>query len=238
MKKFFVKKAILDAFYKNDLKEIYYVSYFDEIFLFKQKNIILHKVEKSFFNDYDINHQYIMGISNSDSFGITTNFDEFIERINASKKLKKIILVLDEIHDPGNFGAICRTCKAFDVVGIIFKKNNQTQITDTVLKTSLGTANYLNFYKATNLFETLNKLKKEGFWIISTALDEKAVKLSKFKTDIKNLVLIVGNENKGISTLLKKESDFIVQIEMMDDVQSLNVASSCAIAIYYLQFIL
>ncbi len=238
MKKFFGKKAVLDAFYKNDLKEIYYVSYFDEIFLLKQKNIILHKVEKSFFNEYDINHQYIMGISNSDPFGITTNFDEFMEKVNTNRKWKKIILVLDEIQDPGNFGAICRTCKAFDVAGVIFKKNNQIQISDTVLKTSLGAANYLNFYKATNLFETLNKLKKEGFWTISTALDEKSIKLSEFKTDIKNLVLIVGNENRGISSLIKKESDFLVEIEMTDDVQSLNVASSCAIAIYYLQFIL
>ncbi|MDE6893922.1 MAG: 23S rRNA (guanosine(2251)-2'-O)-methyltransferase RlmB, partial [Malacoplasma sp.] len=185
-----------------------------------------------------INNQYIMGISNSDPFGITTNFDEFMEKVNTNRKWKKIILVLDEIQDPGNFGAICRTCKAFDVAGVIFKKNNQIQISDTVLKTSLGAANYLNFYKATNLFETLNKLKKEGFWTISTALDEKSIKLSEFKTDIKNLVLIVGNENRGISSLIKKESDFLVEIEMTDDVQSLNVASSCAIAIYYLQFIL
>lgn len=238
MKKFFGKKAVLDAFYNNDLKEVYYVSYFDEIFLLKQKNIILHKVDKNFFNEYEINHQYIMGISDSSPFGITTNFDEFMKRINLNKKEKNIILILDEIQDPGNFGAICRTCKAFDVAGIIFKKHNQIQINDTVLKTSLGSANYLNFFKATNLFEVLNKLKKENFWSISAAIDEKAVKLSEFKTDIKNLVLIIGNENKGISPLIKKESDFLIQIEMSNQVQSLNVASSCAIAIYYLQFIL
>ncbi|BAC43813.1 23S rRNA (guanosine(2251)-2'-O)-methyltransferase RlmB [Malacoplasma penetrans] len=234
MKKFFGKKAVIEAFKQNELSEVYYVSYFDELKEFKSKNIKLNKVNKKFFDKYEVVHQNILGIAKESSLTIHTDFDSFIEKINNLNTDKKIILVLDEIQDPGNFGAICRTSKSFQVAGIIFKKNNQIQINETVIKTSLGTVNYLNFLKVNNLSEVLNKLKKENYWTVCTALDEKSIPLSKFKTDINKLVVIVGNENKGVSELIKKDSDFIVKIEMDSSVQSLNVSVSTAIILYYL----
>lgn len=235
MKKFFGKKAVLEAYKQNDLSEVFYISYFDEINQLRRDNIKLTKVNKKFFEKYDVKHQNILGISKESSLVIETELNVFIYKINNTNSKKKIILVLDEIQDPGNFGAICRTCKSFQVAGIIFKKNNQIQINETVIKTSLGTVNYLNLLRVNNLSETLNKLKKEGYWTICTALDEKSRDLSSFKSDIDKIVLIVGNENKGVSELIKKESDFLIKIEMDDSVQSLNVSASTAIVLYYLK---
>lgn len=235
MKKFFGKKAVLEAFKQNELSEVFYVSYFDELKELKLKNVKLTKVNKKYFEKFDVHHQNILGISKQGSLVIHNDFDSFMEKINNLNQDKKIILVLDEIQDPGNFGAICRTCKSFQVAGIIFKKNNQIQINETVIKTSLGAVNYLNFLKVNNLNEVINKLKKENYWSICTALDQKSIPLSKFKTNINKLIVIVGNENKGVSELIKKESDFIVKIEMDDSsVQSLNVSASTAIILYYL----
>lgn len=239
MKKFFGKKAIIEAFKQNSLSEVYYCSYFDEIKLFRENNIKLNKVNRSFFDKYEINHQFLMGISNIKEVTIENDISQFINKIkNKQPNEKSIILVLDEIQDPGNFGAICRTCKAFGVDGIIFKKNNQIQINETVIKTSLGTANYLNFLRVSNILETIKKIKKLGYWSVCGSLAHKSVDLNTFKTDINKIVLIVGNEGNGVSDIIQKDSDFLVKIEMSDSIQSLNVSSSTAILLYYLNYCL
>lgn len=237
MKRFFGKKAVIEAFKQNSLSEIYYTSYFEELNMLKESSVKINKVNRSFFNKFDVNHQYIMGISNDQSISIENDLDIFISKIPYKNKGEKsIILVLDEIQDPGNFGAICRTCKAFGVDGVIFKKNNQIQINETVIKTSLGTANYLNFLKVSNILDVIKKLKRIGYWSICGSLNEKSVSLLKLKTNIEKIILIVGNESKGVSELIQKDSDFLVKIDMTDSVQSLNVSSSTAILLHYLRY--
>ncbi|MCF0217474.1 MAG: 23S rRNA (guanosine(2251)-2'-O)-methyltransferase RlmB [Malacoplasma sp.] len=231
---FFGKKAVLDAFKNKVLKKVYYANDFSELKEFQSNHIETIKVNKSFFNQFDVNHKFIMGVSNQKEFCVETEFNNFINKVEKHQSNKKIILILDEIQDAGNFGAICRTCSAFDVCGIVFKKNNQVQINDFVIKTSLGTVNYLNFLKTSNLNEVVKKLKNNGFWIVCTTLNEKSIALSKFKSDIDKFAIIVGNENNGVSPILQKNSDFLIKIDMSNYVQSLNVSVSVGIIIYYL----
>lgn len=173
------------------------------------------------------NHQLAIGYINDEN--VTNNFAEAIKKI--AKKNSGIIVILDRIYDPRNFGAIIRTCECFGVDGIIYKKDQQCPITPTVNKTSTGAIGNINLIKVTNLNVIVDKLKKEGFWIYCSCLDKNALKCHHMKFD-KKVALIIGNEEKGVSQLLKKNSDFKIWIETIGKTQSLNVANATAILLY------
>ena len=146
---------------------------------------------------------------------------------DAKKKKYPIIVILDEINDPHNLGAIMRSCDIFDVSGIIVKKHGQALLNSTVAKTSAGAINYVKVCQVPNLSNTLDVLKKEGFWIVSA--DGSA------KTNYRDLkydfptALIIGNEGKGISRLLLEKSDYVVKIPMHGKINSLNASNAAAI---------
>lgn len=150
------------------------------------------------------------------------------EIIAASKKQKQpLILLLDEIEDPQNFGAILRTCDAFSVDGVIIKSKNQVPLNWTVAKVSTGAIEYVKVAQVSNLNNVISKLKEEGFWIY--AADGSAEK-SYEKLDYSGSVaLVVGSEGRGISNLVMKNSDFIIKIPMSGHVNSLNVSVSTGI---------
>lgn len=138
-----------------------------------------------------------------------------------------VILILDELKDPHNLGAIIRSAEAFGVTGIILKKDRQVAMTPTVMKVATGAQNHILIAQVTNLTQSIDKLKKAGFWVVST--DLKATKsVSELKYDFKT-VLIVGSEDRGVSPLLNKNSDFIVKIPMQGQTNSLNVSVATGI---------
>lgn len=234
----FGKKSILEAYNLNKLIRVHTKISFPEISDFKAKGIevIFHKDNK-FFNQFNVNHQNIVGVIETKDKYFTEDISEFIENIESKLNDKKIILMLDEIQDGGNFGSILRTCSGFDVDGIIFKKDNQVQINDLVIKTSMGAFDSLNLLRVSNLSNTLDKLKKMGYWIVSTSLQEDSVDISKQKTNFDKQVLIVGNENNGVSKNLINKSDITLKIPMnINGVQSFNVSVSVGILLYYLKF--
>ncbi len=145
----------------------------------------------------------------------------------ANNVQKPVILILDELKDPHNLGAIIRSAEAFGVTAIIFKKDRQVEITPTVMKVATGAQNHILISQVTNLNQTLEKLKKAGFWVVST--DLKATKLvDDLDYDFKT-VLIVGSEDRGVSPLLNKNSDFVVKIPMLGQTNSLNVSVATGI---------
>jgi len=198
------------------------------ILLLKNKNIPFKFGTKKDF-DIPVNHQGIISYT-KDSKKIN-NLDDFIA--NKSNK-NKLIVLLDSILDPGNFGSIIRTCEAFGVDCIIYKKDNQVQINDTVIKVSQGSINNINLFKVTNLSQTIDLLKNNGFWIYSSCLQDKSEPYTSVKYE-NNVCLIIGSEEKGISNNLINKSDFLIKIPMHGKVQSLNAAVSCAILVSYIK---
>ena len=150
------------------------------------------------------------------------------EILKASKgKEQPLILILDEIEDPHNFGAILRSADAFSVDGVIIKSRNQVPLNWTVAKVSTGAIEYVKVAQVSNLNNVIATLKENCFWIYAA---DGSGKDSYEKLDYKGAVaLIVGSEGRGISQLVMKNSDFIIKIPMTGHVNSLNVSVSTGI---------
>ncbi len=146
---------------------------------------------------------------------------------SARGKKQPLILILDEIEDPQNFGAILRSADAFSVDGVIIKSKNQVPLNWTVAKVSTGAIEYVKVAQVSNLSNVIRTLKDNGFWIY--AADGSGTD-SYEKMDYSGAVaLIVGSEGRGISQLVMKNSDFIIKIPMSGHVNSLNVSVSTGI---------
>lgn len=238
MSKFYIgKKSVIEAINKNNILEIHYKNFFPEISIAKKKNIKIIKHDNDdFFSQFSSNHQHVVAIGKNEKSNIFESFDDFCKHLNLEEKASKLIVVLDSIQDPGNFGAICRSCESFSVDGIIIKKNHQVDVNEVVIKTSLGSANNVPILKIANLSMCLEKLKKIGFWVIASSLKSNAISISDSKLDFEKLCLIVGNENNGVSELLLKNSDLMVKIPMTGNVQSLNVSVSTGILLFWIKF--
>lgn len=143
------------------------------------------------------------------------------------KKTNPLILILDEVSDPHNFGAIIRSCDAFDVDGIIIKSRNQVPVNMTVSKVSTGAIDFVKIAKVNNLVNTISTLKDNGFWIYAADGSGKD-DYSKLKYD-GPIALVLGSEGFGISRLVLENSDFIVKIPMYGHVNSLNVSVATGI---------
>ncbi|MBQ6547160.1 MAG: 23S rRNA (guanosine(2251)-2'-O)-methyltransferase RlmB [Bacilli bacterium] len=139
------------------------------------------------------------------------------------------IVILDHLEDTHNFGAIIRTCVAAGVDGIIIPKDRSVSVNSTVMKTSVGSAINMNICMVTNLNQTINYLKDKGYWIYASDMNGECF------TDVNysgNVALVIGNEGKGISELVKKSSDYIVSIPMSEKQESLNASVAAGILIY------
>jgi 23S rRNA (guanosine2251-2'-O)-methyltransferase len=147
---------------------------------------------------------------------------------------KALIVMLDGVFDPHNVGAIMRAAECFDVAGIIWSKNRGASLTPTVTKSAAGASELLPLVQVSNLADTIRKLREDGFWSAATALTDRAENLSNFEPPAK-LILILGSEGKGVSNLLIKEADFILQAPMLGSIDSLNVSQAAAVFLYELQ---
>lgn len=153
------------------------------------------------------------------------SLDEILQ--GCKNKKQPLILILDEIEDPHNLGAIIRSCDAFGVDGIILKNRNQVQINMTVVKVSTGAIDHVKICQVSNVSNAIRVFKESGFWIYAS--DGSA------KTDFDSIkydgptVLIVGSEGNGISRLVLENSDFVIKIPMLGHVNSLNVSVATGI---------
>lgn len=140
-----------------------------------------------------------------------------------------IIVMLDHLEDPHNFGAIIRTCEAAGVKNIIIPKDRSVKVTSSVIKVSVGAIENVKIALVNNLVNTIKELKQKGYWIIGTDMQG---------TDYRNIdysgkiVLVIGNEGKGLSRLTEENCDFISSIPMRGKVNSLNASVAAALIIY------
>ena len=150
------------------------------------------------------------------------------EIIRRSKNVEvPIILILDGINDPHNLGAILRSCDVFNVSGIIIGKHNQVPLNATVAKTSAGAINFVPVALVNNINSALEKLKENGFWVVSTD-GASTTNYYDLKYDFP-VALVVGSEGEGISRLVLKNSDYVVKIPQYGHVNSLNASVAAAI---------
>jgi len=138
-------------------------------------------------------------------------------------------LILDEIEDPHNLGSIMRTAEAAGVHGIIIPKRRAVGLTSVVAKTSTGAIEHVPVVQVTNLVQTVKELQKRGVWVFGTDMNGTDYR----RWDAKgSSALIIGNEGKGISQLLKKSVDEMLTIPMVGHVQSLNASVAASLLIY------
>ena len=142
---------------------------------------------------------------------------------------EKFLVCLDHLEDPHNLGAIIRTCECAGIKGIIIPKDRSVRVNETVMKMSAGAINNVKVVLVSNLNEALKKLKKNMFFIYTADMDGSDYRTVDY-ADKK--VLVIGAEGKGVSNIVRKESDCIISIPMYGKINSLNASVSAAILIY------
>lgn len=154
----------------------------------------------------------------------TYTLEEFLTSIKNVNNPK--IIMLDHLEDPHNFGAIIRTSEALGIDGIIIPSDRSVGITPTVIKTSAGAIEYIKIVRVSNLQVAIKKLKENNFWIIGT--DMEGTDYTKIDYNMP-VCLIIGNEGKGMSKVIRNNCDFIATIPMIGKINSLNASVSCGI---------
>ena len=159
------------------------------------------------------------------------DINDFLKAIKEEKELPRL-LILDQLTDPHNIGAIIRTAVAFNIKYIILTKYNSLNDLSVISKTSAGMVNMVNIIEVINLNNSIDILKKAGYFIIGMAGE--ATKDIKTITDNKSICLVIGNEGNGIRQLVKKNCDLLCKITTNSNVESLNASVAAAISIYTL----
>ena len=155
-----------------------------------------------------------------------------VEDIMALAKEKgedPFIILLDNIEDPHNLGAIIRTAHQAGAHGVIIPKNRAVGLTSTVARTSAGALNYIPVARVTNLSQTIDKLKKEGLWFVSADMDGDVM----YKTNLTGPIgLVIGSEGEGVSRLVKEHCDINARIPMKGQIDSLNASVAAGVLMY------
>ena len=147
-----------------------------------------------------------------------------------SKGEAPFVVILDEIQDPHNFGSIIRTANAAGVHGIIIPKHRAAGVTSVVSKTSAGAVEHTRVAQVTNIARAIEELQEAGVWIMGGALEGDQ---TLYQANLKGpLGIIVGSEGEGIRRLVKEKCDFLVQIPMYGQIESLNASVAAGVMIY------
>jgi len=156
----------------------------------------------------------------------TVSLDELIR---GKKGQYGFLIMLDELEDPHNLGAVLRTADAVNADGVIIKKTHSAGLTPTVAKVSAGAIDTVKVAAVTNLTNACRELKKQGYWIVGADMD--GVDYRTLNYDF-HTVLVIGNEGKGISRLVRENCDHIVSLPMRGTISSLNASVSAGILMY------
>ncbi len=141
----------------------------------------------------------------------------------------KIVVMLDHLEDPHNFGAIIRTCEAAGIKSVIIPKDRSVSVTATVMKTSAGALEHINVAMVNNLVNVINDFKDNGFFVYAADMDGENYKNISYADKV---LLVIGSEGNGVSRLVKKNCDQILAIPQYGHVNSLNASVAAAILIY------
>jgi len=155
--------------------------------------------------------------------------EDILERCRASEE-QGLLLVLDGVQDPHNLGAIIRSAACAGAHGVVIPKDRAARITPTVEKSSAGAVETVAVAQVVNIAQTLEELKKEGFWIYGAADSAPAALFGQDFTG--PVVLVIGSEGEGIRPLVRKKCDALFSIPMRGGVSSLNASVAAGVALF------
>lgn len=214
-----VKQSVLD---NENIKKIFVYKNFKDnelIELIKKNYIPIKYVDKTFLDKkVSAMHQ-----------GIVAEVADFEYQTFESLNNDSFLVMLDHLEDPHNLGAIIRTCEAAKVDAIIIPKNRSVSVNSTVIKVSTGAINNIKIVQVVNLAQTLEKLKQNNFWIVGTNMNGTPY----YDIDYKGkCCIVIGNEGKGMSNIVKEKCDFIASIPMLGTTNSLNASVATGIVVF------
>ncbi len=170
-------------------------------------------------------HQGVVAISSPVAYATV---EDILARAE-EKGEAPFVFLLDEIEDPHNLGAMIRTANLVGAHGVIIPKRRAVGITATVVKASAGAVNFTPVARVTNLSQTIKELKEKGLWFACADMDGEEMYACNMTGA---LGLVIGNEGKGVSRLVKEQCDFTVKIPMYGDIDSLNASVACGVLAY------
>ena len=167
-------------------------------------------------------HQGVIAVAASYEYATV---EDILQRAR-DKGEPPFILLLDNIEDPHNLGAMIRTANLAGAHGVIIPKRRAVGLTAVVARTSAGALNYTPVAKVTNLKATMEQLKKEGMWFVCADMGGTPY----YDLDLKGSIgLVIGNEGNGVSRLVKEKCDFTTAIPMKGDIDSLNASVAAGV---------
>jgi 23S rRNA (guanosine2251-2'-O)-methyltransferase len=194
----------------------------------KEQKLVVQYVERSKLDEMSLSHahQGVIAIASAHSY---------VEVVDIVEKAKQkgedgFVIILDEITDPHNLGSILRTADACGAHGVIIPKRRSVGLTPIVAKSSAGAIEYMPVAKVSNIAQTIDYLKKEGYWIAGAQMGAEEYY---YEANLKGpIVIVIGSEGKGIGRLIREKCDFLLKIPMLGNVSSLNAAIAGAILMY------
>ena len=195
--------------------------------LAKDKGIELRRVDDKQLSKYadGVVHQGVVALAAPVKFA---DLGEVLQNWSSDKA--PLLILLDGIEDPHNMGAIIRTAECCGATAVLIPKRHTAPINATVAKTSAGALESIPLVQVGNVAQTIEELKKQGFWVLGAHMEGQQ---TLYQADLTSpLVLVIGNEGKGLSRLTKERCDFLVTIPMYCRINSLNASVAAAILMY------
>ncbi|OCL27854.1 23S rRNA (guanosine(2251)-2'-O)-methyltransferase RlmB [Orenia metallireducens] len=201
----------------------------DEIYkLAKKRNVRIEKVDNNQLDSMAGSHahQGVIAVAEEIKYW---DIDDLIKYAKKESD-EPLLILLDELKDPHNFGSILRTVDAAGAQGVIIPNRRSVSFTPVVAKSSAGAIEYVPVAQVTNLSRTIDKLKDAGFWIGGADIDAKQ---TCYQANLKGaLGLVIGSEGSGMRRLVKEKCDFLLRLPMKGHVDSLNASVAAGILIY------
>ena len=195
--------------------------------LAKDKGIELRRVDDKQLSKYadGVVHQGVVALAAPVKFA---DLGEVLQNWSSDKA--PLLILLDGIEDPHNMGAIIRTAECCGATAVLIPTRHTAPINATVAKTSAGALESIPLVQVGNVAQTIEELKKQGFWVLGAHMEGQQ---TLYQADLTSpLVLVIGNEGKGLSRLTKERCDFLVTIPMYGRINSLNASVAAAILMY------
>lgn len=196
--------------------------------LAKERGVPLTEVDKRRFHELagSLPAQGVIALIGSQRY---VEIEEIL-RIAETKNEPPFLLILDEIEDPHNLGALIRTAEGAGVHGVILPRHHSAPMTATVTKASAGASLHMPAARVTNIARTLEELKERNVWIVGS--DDSAEKLYTEPDYTQPVAIVIGSEGRGIRRLVKEKCDFLVRIPMAGKIASLNASVAGALLMY------
>lgn len=200
--------------------------------LAKQSHIAIERRERRVLDELTqgANHQGIVALlgpgATTKKAAAYTNADEILDSLSA----KPLLVLLDNIEDPHNLGAILRTCEGAGVDGVFIPEHRAAGLNETVAKTSAGAVEYVRVARVTNLVPLIAELKERGIWVIGLE-GGMATSYTEFDLNVP-LALVMGSEGHGLRRLVKENCDALISIPMHGQINSLNVSVATGVVLF------